>query len=236
MKTDTRSLFTGFSKKQLFTFLSLLFSLFVLNAYSQDAPDQTKLGIRGGIVAGIDAAQVDGDDYAGYHKVGFNGGFYGQIPISKIFFASMEILYVQDGGKSPTYPGQVLAFSSQFSYAQVPAIFHYQGKEAFNVGVGFEYGRLVSQKVFVDQIEQPKYPVFSNKPTNYELDSAGVILLRRDWRVVADANYQFTKNFMVNVRFSYSLVPFGYNLGSNFINRGLYHNVLTFRLMYVFGG
>ena len=41
---------------------------------AQEEIDQTKLGIRGGLIFGMDASQVDGDDYAGYHKVGFNTG------------------------------------------------------------------------------------------------------------------------------------------------------------------
>lgn len=204
---------------------------------AQDEPDQTKLGIRGGVIFGMDASQVDGDDYAGYHKVGFNTGFYGQIPVSKMFFFSVEILYAQDGGKSPVIPGQVLRYRSQFSYAQIPVLFHFQEKKAVNFGVGFLYGRLVGQKIYADEIEQPDPFLCNGRPTDTDLLNQEFICTgKNDYRVVADANYLFTKNFMVNVRFSYSIVPFGYYGSSNFINRGLYHNVLTFRLMYVFGG
>jgi len=235
MKIDTRSLFTISHRAISFSFL-LLFSFFFLKSNAQEAT-QTKLGIRGGIVFGMDAAQVDGDDFAGYHKVGINGGFYGAIPVSKIFFFSTEILYVQDGGKAPTVQGQVLQYRSQFSYAQIPILFHYQGKEAFNVGAGFEYGRLLSQRIFANEIEQPKASICTGPPQDVSLlDPQYICLRKNDFRAVADANYLFSKHFMVNVRFSYSIVPFGYYGGSNFINRGMYHNVLTFRLMYVFGG
>lgn len=204
---------------------------------AQDEPDQTRLGIRGGVIFGMDASQVDGDDYAGYHKVGFNTGFYGQIPVSRMFFFSVEILYAQDGGKSPVIPGQVLRYRSQFSYAQVPILFHFQEKKAVNFGVGFQYGRLVGQQVFADEIEQPDPFLCTGRPTDTDLLNQEFICTgKNDFRAVADANYLFTKNFMVNVRFSYSIVPFGYYGSCNFINRGLYHNVLTFRLMYVFGG
>ncbi|MBX7141585.1 MAG: PorT family protein [Chitinophagales bacterium] len=202
---------------------------------AQEEIDQTKLGIRGGLIFGMDASQVDGDDYAGYHKVGFNTGFYGQIPVSKMFFFSVEILYAQDGGKAPVIPGQVLRYRSQFGYAQVPILFHFQEKEAVNFGAGFLYGRLVGQRIFADEIEQPDPITCTGKPDDTSLlDPQFICTKKNDFRAVADANYLFTDNFMINVRFSYSIVPFGYYGSSNFINRGLYHNVLTFRLMYVF--
>lgn len=204
---------------------------------AQDEPDQTKLGIRGGVIFGMDVAQVDGDDYSGYHKVGFNTGFYGQIPVSKMFFFSVEILYVQDGAKAQTVPGQVLPYRSQYSYAQVPVLFHFQEKKAVNFGLGFEFGRLVDQKIYADEIEQPDPIICEGKPVDTDLlDPQFICTKRSDYRAVADANYLFTKNFMINIRFAYSMTPFGYFGSSNFINRGLYHNVLSFRLMYVFGG
>jgi len=234
MKMVTRSLFTcGVANLATFFF----FSIFIYQNTRAQQSEETKLGIRGGIVFGIDAAQVDGDDWAGYHKVGINGGFYGQIPVSKIFFFSTEILYVQDGAKAPTIQGQVLAYRSQFSYAQVPVLFHYQPQDNLTIGAGITYGRLLSQKIFADEIEQPKADICNGPPENTStLDPQYICLKRSDWRVIAEANYLFTKRFMVNVRFAYSIVPFGYFGSSNFINRGMYHNVLTFRLMYVFGG
>ena len=236
MKTDTRSLFTLPGLTHVVISFVFLFPCLLQTSYSQ-APDHTKLGIRGGIIFGMDAAQVDGDDWAGYHKVGFNTGFYAEIPISKVFFASTEILYVQDGAKAPTVQGQVLPYKAQFSYAQIPLLFHYQDKAAFNLGLGFEYGRLVSEKIYADQIEQPDAMTCTGKPHDTSLLDPNYLCLKKsDWRAVADANYLFSKHFILNVRFSYSMVPFGYFGSSNFINRGLYHNVLTFRLMYVFGG
>ncbi|MFI5134823.1 MAG: outer membrane beta-barrel protein [Chitinophagales bacterium] len=236
MKTVTRSLFT--CRAVIFASgLFLLTSIFFFQKTSAQTSDQTKLGIRAGIVFGMDAAQVDGDDYAGYHKVGINGGFYGEIPVSKIFFFSTEILYVQDGAKAPTIQGQVLAYRAQYSYAQVPILFHYQPQPNLTIGAGFEYGRLVSQKIFADEIEQPKASICSGAPTNTSnLDPKFICLRKNDWRATAEANYLFSKHFLVNVRFAYSIVPFGYFGSSNFINRGMYHNVLTFRLMYIFGG
>lgn len=235
--TATGSLFTGPLRKTTIQPLMLVLLLMVISrAVPAQAPDQTRLGIRAGVALGLDAAQVDGDDYAGFSKLGLNGGFYAQIPVSKMFFFSTEILYVQDGGKAPTIQGQVLEYRAKFDYAQVPVLFHFQDKEAFNLGLGFSYGRLVSQTIYADEIEQPQATICTGKPDDTSILNPQFICLKRnDWRAVADAKYLFTPNFMINVRYAYSMVPFGYFGSSNFINRGLYHNVLTFRLMYVFG-
>ena len=212
----------------------LLFTIFSSSAQQSDPVSQT---IRGGVILGMNASQVDGDDYSGFHKVGLNGGFYAQFPIAKKFFISTEILYSQQGGKSEVIQGIPLRYRSTLTYAQIPLLIHFQEKEAVNFGIGFTYGRLLSQKTFADEIEQPKAATCSGPPNDVSnLAPQFLCFKRNDFMAVADGNYLFNKNFMINIRYSYSIVPLGYYGSSNFRNRGLYNNVLTFRVMYVFGG
>ncbi len=126
---------------------SIFFSFFLLSVFplvrtveAQDNPAPTpakkdntyvpSMHIRGGVIFGINASQIDGDDYAGYHKVGLNLGFYGSIPVSKVFFFSTEILYSQKGSKSPTYEGLPLEYQINLQYAEIPVLFHFQDKKA----------------------------------------------------------------------------------------------------------
>src|SRR6188474_1752497 len=134
--------------KSLFSVLYIVFSIFLIagTIAAQDAPIETpvkkdntyqpSMRIRGGVIFGMNASQIDGDDYAGYRKVGLNFGFYGQIPVSKKFFLSTEILYSQKGSKSPTYEGLPLEYQINLNYAEVPVFLHFQDKKAFNFGVG----------------------------------------------------------------------------------------------------
>ncbi len=208
----------------------------LLLTYAQTEKNQP-LAIRGGLVAGLNASQVDGDDYAGYFKAGLNGGFYGQIPLGKWVFLATEILYSQQGAKSRTIPGVPLPFLSRFHYASIPVLINYQDKEAFYFGAGFMFSRLVRQRIFFDRIEQPPASICSSPPDDVSLlDPQFICLRRNDFLVVAEGNYLFNKNFGMNVRFSYSLWPMGYYGSSNFPNRGMYNNVLSFRLRYIFGG
>lgn len=200
--------------KPLLILIALTFAWTV--ACSQDA-SKTTLRFRGGLVLGLNASQVDGDDYAGYHKVGFNGGFLTQVPLSKKFFMSMEILYSQKGAKSKTYQGYPTAYQVNLHYAEVPILINFQEKSAVNFGLGLSYGRLVKSKEFIDELEQPTTDDFK----------------RNDIAAVANGSYLISDHFIFNIRFAYSVVPIGYRDSSNFNNRGMYNNVLSFRLAYV---
>ncbi|MCS6916882.1 MAG: outer membrane beta-barrel protein [Chitinophagales bacterium] len=200
------------------------------------ASDALRLGIRGGVVLGINASQVDGDDYAGYTKVGLNAGFYGQIPISPRFFVSTEILYSQQGAKSRVRQGLPLEFLTRYDYAVVPVLLHFQEKEAINFGAGFAFARLINQQRFANQIEQPDASICSSRPDIGIIQPEYICLKRQNFMVTAEGNYLVTPQFQLNVRFAYSIVPMGYYGSSNFVNRGMYHNLLSFRVRYVFGG
>lgn len=210
--------------------------LLVCGRVGAQTGDAVRLAIRGGVVLGINASQVDGDDYAGYTKVGLNGGFYGQIPLSEKFFVATEILYSQQGARSHVRYGLPLEFLSRYDYAVVPVLLHFQEKPAFNLGAGFAYARLVRQQRFANQLEQPAASICSGKPDIVIISPEYICLKRQNLLVVAEGNYLFTAQFQLNVRFSYSLHPMGYYGSSNFVNRGMYHNLLSIRLRYVFGG
>ena len=236
-------------KKSFPSVFYFLFSIFLLSgtAAAQDNSTETpakkdntyvpSMHIRGGAIFGINATQIDGDNYAGYHKVGLNFGFYGQIPVSKNFFVSTEILYSQKGSKSPTYVGLPLEYQINLQYAEIPVLLHFQDKKAFSVGAGFAYSRLLKEQEWFKQNPNPPIEICQGKPLNTSLlDLHFVCLKRSDYTVVAEGNYLPLKNLAINVRFAYSLAPFGYRGSSHFINRGMYTNMLSFRAMYIFGG
>jgi hypothetical protein len=195
--------------------------------------------IRGGIIFGINAAQIDGDDYAGYHKVGLNFGFYGQIPVSKKFFISTEILYSEKGAKNPITPNLPVQFwyTWRNQYAEIPLLVHYQDKKAFNVGVGFSYSRVVGEQLSVKGLDPIPTPICAGGNTPVDSGSLNTFCLKRnDFDVIAEANYIPLKHLEINVRYAYSIFPMGYYANSNFINRSMHNNLLSFRLMFVFGG
>ena len=200
--------------KKLLAVLLLTMISMVLQA--QNAP-KTELRFRGGIVLGLNASQVDGDDFAGYHKLGINGGFMAQLPLTKKFFMSMEILYSQKGGKSRTYAGFPTEYQVNLNYAEVPLLINFQEKSAVNFGLGLAYGRLVKTREFIDELEQEPFEDFN----------------RDELSGIANGSYLISDHFQLNVRLAYSLLPIGHSPISNFNSRAMYNNVLSFRFAYV---
>ena len=67
-----------------------IFLFFTFAAFSQQR-------FKAGIVAGINAAQVDGDLAAGYNKIGLLGGLRVTTVLSNKFDVSLDFLYSQQG-------------------------------------------------------------------------------------------------------------------------------------------
>ena len=212
-------------RKNLSTLLLLLLAGFVNRSNGQEAPSQ--LRFHAGGVLGLIASQVDGDDFAGFNKLGVTGGFIAELPLSKYFFISTEILYSQKGSKSHTYPNIPLEYRLKLNYAEVPVLINFQNKPSFNFGAGFSYNRLIKVREFVYGLEQI--------PNSFDVSTSDFNQLKKnDFNLVVGGSYLFTKNFMVNVRYQYSITAMGRVALSNFNNRGMYNNLLAFRFMYVF--
>ncbi|HRI62162.1 MAG TPA: outer membrane beta-barrel protein [Saprospiraceae bacterium] len=127
------------------TVLPAAFFLLPMTAQSQ----QTQR-FKAGIIAGVTASQIDGDESAGYHKIGLQAGLKGIAILKPKQQASVEILYTQRGCRNEpeTYP----LYNTTLNYIEVPLQWHYSdwlveaGDEAdnfyrvqFNVGASWSY-------------------------------------------------------------------------------------------------
>jgi Outer membrane protein beta-barrel domain len=181
-----------------------------------------------GLMAGANFAQVDGDNFAGYHKIGLNVGGIGYVQLQKHAAISWEILYSQKGAKSnfPRPSGidsiYIVKYGINAGYAEIPVMINYFDKRKSHFGVGVSYSRLVSatETLKTDRpytIDLTKYPFVKN---NYD--------------IVAGAELHLVKGLFLNVRFQYSLVPIRTNTPPNFSRAGKqYNNLWTVRLMYL---
>ena len=79
-------------KKLLFSFLFFFFFWGVKVASAQS--------FNSGLIAGATFSQVDGDNYAGYHQLGFTAGAYVNLPLDDYFSAQMELKYSLLGAHS----------------------------------------------------------------------------------------------------------------------------------------
>ena len=138
-------------KNYIFLFF-ILFNLLTLNILSA----QSRFG--GGVVMGFNAAQMDGDRAAGYHKVGLNGGLRGIIRLNETgeWLLTTELLYSQRGARSVENDFTPI-WKATFNYIEVPVMIslldwakNTEGGDVFykmHFTAGLTYGRLFSTKI-----------------------------------------------------------------------------------------
>lgn len=114
---------------------------------------------RGGIIAGVSASQIDGDESARYNKLGFVGGLRVISRLKQRTEASIEFLYAQRGSQTELIKDQTnpFGFSLTMNYVEVPLQWHYKDwlvkgesddedyyKVSFNAGLS--YARFIGSK------------------------------------------------------------------------------------------
>lgn len=203
------------------TIIIIIISLIVsFNAKSQV--------IKGVIIAGANASQVDGDEVYGYYHFGANVGLGAIIPFTERWSVSIETLFNQKGGK-----GNFLKlidslgglYKINLNYVEVPVLIHFEDKKILNVGVGISWSRLVGVKEWQN-----------GKQVNSTSISGPYT--KNDFNIIADVSVRLYRQLKLNFRFSYSFIKIRErtysDLNNNSWTRKQYNNMLTLRLLYVF--
>src|SRR5690606_667281 len=132
----------------------------------------------GGLIAGANFCQIDGDNYKGYNKTGLNLGAVVYTRVNTDLVASLEILYTQKGsyGKEiRTFEGIAISdYHADLTYAEVPVLLHYFFPSKNYIGAGASFARLVTSdergKTVPDQkFDQTQYP-FRKYAVDFVLD------------------------------------------------------------------
>ena len=219
-----------------FTIITVLFIGVFNNVLGQDVDDGEPHGLYiesprlfyAGLIGGVNFSQVDGDNFAGYHKFGANIGGIGYLQLPKRFALSWEILYSKKGAKSDVVKYStidstlILKYDISTNYAEIPVMINYFDKHKSHFGLGISYSRLVSSSETVktnvtNNIDLPKYPFEKN---NFDL--------------LAGAQLHLVKNFYLNVRFQYSIAPIRSSSPPGIARQQQqYNNMWTVRLMYL---
>lgn len=181
----------------------------------------------GGLIAGGNFTQVDGDNFAGYNKAGFNVGGVVYIKLDERVAASIEVLYTQKGARSVEpyliSNGQVMTkYGVTLNYAEVPLLINYFDKRKSHFGGGFSYGRLATVKE--SMVTSPPLPITLD---DYPFKKS-------DFNLVLNGNLHVWKGFFFNLRFQYSLVSIR-TLVPQINGRGTqFNNMWVMRVMYLF--
>lgn len=183
----------------------------------------------GGLVTGMNLAQVDGDMYFGYTKMGFTGGGFVHLGLTNKLLLATEILFSQKGSKGNAVLGSPLTGTNTaicfigLSYVETPVTFQYK-LPLCTIEAGASWSRLIRSKEWIEA--QPSV-VVDEQANRFE--SSGL-----DY--VFGASRKLSKHVVASLRYQYSIVPirpqarvpYGYSYGS----KGQFNNLFGFRLLY----
>jgi hypothetical protein len=179
-------------KAFLITFIAL-----IINGLSA----QSRFG--GGVVLGFNAAQMDGDYAAGFHKVGLNAGLRGTARLNADgrWLLTTELLYSQRGARSVEADRVTPNWSATLNYLEVPVLLSYldwaQDEGAYykvHFTVGASFGRLFSSKVS-DPFTHPRAAIDAFAQNDYSYTAGVSYFINRHWgftwRYSRSINYLF---------------------------------------------
>lgn len=182
----------------------------------------------GGLVAGTNFTQVDGDTYAGFNKVGLNVGAMVYARVSDLVGGSIEFNYTQKGAHgvsstaSPALGSYISDYRIKLNYIEVPVVFHILTNRRLHYEVGASYAQLLNSSE----------SLYSDPGTVIDPD---IYYFRKtDVCFIAGLCYQFYNNWFIEARYQYSLftirdqerIPIG--------GPAQYNNVASIRLIRFF--
>lgn len=173
---------------------------------------------NGGVLAGLSASQLDGDNWGGYHKAGLCFGVFTNAKLNNYIDAQLELRYVQKGSNSNSKEGE-LFYVSKLNYVEMPIYLKYRFLNKFSANIGLAGAYLQKATEDKDGIgDEPADPEFNP----FEISG------------LAGVEYQIFNRLFFNVRFNYSILAIRNHPGDQvfFLNKGQYNNVLTFTIHY----
>ena len=196
-------------------FIPILF-LLVANIVSAQRFD-------GGIMAGYNATQVEGDTYKGFNKPGLVAGFFVQTDVAPAIFIAMEIKYSQKGSRNKVKPDKPEKYIMRLGYIDIPVYAAFRTNDRGSIIGGISTGFLVHSAEFD---EYGKFPEEDRNAFN-----------TIDLQPFIGFQFDFLDNMKADLRFALSVLPIrGQPLdGTNYYwHNNQFSNVISLALFYTF--
>jgi len=156
---------------------------------------QAQQRFKAGVVLGVTAAQINGDDSAEFNKLGFTGGLRAVTILSERSDVLIELLYSQRGSQTALSSNSV-AFQRvvHLDYIEVPILFNYKDWLAdddyykLHFHGGLSYGRLFNSR-------------FEDSP----LEEAAPFFRENDFSWAAGVTFFINKNVGFSARYTRSI-------------------------------
>ena len=204
-------------KKMVFAALAVLVFGFANAQDEVKATSEVKFGAKGG----INLANIVGDDAGDANMfVGFNAGFFVEIPVTDKLTIQPEILYSTQGSKSEgVIDGFNVDATLKFNYINIPLMFKYQVADKFSLEAGPYVGFLTKAKLEFD-IEG------LGSGTEDMKDN----VKSTDFGIGVGMNYEFSDVIFANARYQAGLTEIGDSeAGGNSVKNSVFQIGLGFR-------
>lgn len=205
---------------RIIIFLAVLFQfLSVAAQINAGEPKSQEFRVfEGGVSAGFNFTQVDGDNYAGFNKLGLNAGPIVHVNFNPNWNVSLELLYSQKGARTKPDPNIVNTYLLAMDYAEVPVVLNYNDKNRLIFQAGLCYGRLVSVKEEINGFDNNNDEAFYSDELSYIIGGTFLVGEMRHWGV--------------NVRYQGSITTVGASANPAVV--GLVNRLISLRGVYYF--
>ncbi|MBT3207678.1 MAG: PorT family protein [Bacteroidetes bacterium] len=178
----------------------------------------------GGVFAGLVSSQVDGDQYGGYNKAGFQVGAFVNRKLTEKWGAQLELKYIGKGSRESDKKTGIIYYRSKLNYVEMPLLMNYS-VDKFTFEGGIAGGVLINSG---EEDESGELSIEYTKEFN-KIEISGV----------AGFNYHPWDKIYLNFRFSYSLLPIRQNLSDNiptiyYHQKYSFNNLMSFAIYYQF--
>lgn len=179
---------------------------------------------NGGVLAGFNGSQVEGDNYKGYNKPGAVAGFYVETDIAPAVFVGMEIKFNQKGARKKITTKDPEKYIMRLNYIDLPVYAGFRTGEWGAVLAGIQPGYLLSGKEF---------DVYGEFPREDKAEFNNL-----DLQALVGFQFDFLDYLKADLRFAFSVLPIRgkpidtpvYWLNNQF------NNVISLALYYQIGG
>lgn len=177
-------------------------------------------GFDATLLTGFNAAQIDGDDLAGFNKFGLHGGIKVGYLVKPKLHLSTELLLSQRGSRSSIRIGSPVEVSNiSLNYIELPVVVsfldwlvddsYHKVKADVGLSYAFLYQANASNSFFEDDTE---------------------LFADNDLSFLVGLGYRFNEKIGVNLRYTRSITPL-FNDPDAFV-RALFGYFVTFRVEY----
>ena len=176
--------------------------------------------LGGGLILGLSASQVSGDNLGGFNKAGLLAGGFIDLQLSKTLKGQMEMTFIQKGSNNPNMNENNYS-DINLSYVEIPLLVKYQQSRSIAIEGGVEAAFLISASV---------NDIYGQVPTNSTRE-----FNTTDISIFIGIDYYINPKLILNSRISNSIIPIrSHASGATFkLNKGQYNSVLSFSLHYI---